>query len=320
MRLDHQRRWFRPFGYAAAVLAGVVMGLSWVVFKLELNSPDLGPAEVNWLNMIALTAIVWPVYLVRNRENLFPRDMPYRWLGLFALFAASIFYFRNVGVDICGATTAAIVSRIETVFVFVLSYLVLRQAVSGLGWIGSLVLLAGALRTIGIGSGQMSFELAGVLALVVAAVFIALNAVIIKLHFNRVPNEMVILASATVQMVVFSTIVPLTGDVEGVLTALHDPQILALVAAGALCIGGNLFLYYYAMKRVPMWAVRILALVALPAAVLGDHFLLGQPVTASAIEGMLLVMLGATLVVLSGRAARDHTPEEAVTAEGDQTP
>ncbi len=301
MRIDQDLRWRRIAGYVAALLSGIVMGLSWVLFKLELNIPELGPADVNWLNMIGVAAIIWPVYLIRNREHLFPREQPYKWLLLFATFAAGIFYLRNIGVDLCGPTTSAIISRTETGFVFILPSLILRQAVSGLGWFGTALLLVGALRTIGIGSAGLTFPLAGVVALVAAAALIALNAVIIKTQFNRVPNELVILASATVQTTVFTIVVPAFVGLDGARHVLTHPHLIGLVALASLGIVGNLFLYYYAMKRAPMWAVRVLALVALPAVVAGDYFVLGQPITPDAVQGMGLVIAGALIVIHAGR-------------------
>ncbi|MFP4249512.1 MAG: DMT family transporter [Armatimonadota bacterium] len=301
MRIDRDPRWAKIVGYVAALTAGVVMGLSWVIFKLELNLEALGAAEVNWLNMIGVTIIIWPVYLIRHRGNTFPREHPYRWLLLFATFAAGLFYLRNIGVDLCGATTAAIVSRVETGFVFMLSYLVLRQAVSGLGWFGTAVLLLGVLRTIGVGSAEMIFPIGGVVALVGAALLIAFNAAIIKTQFNRVPNEMAVLASATVQTVIFSVVVPVFIGLEGVRFVLANPQYLGLIALASVSIAGNLFLYYYAMKRAPMWAVRVLALISLPSAVVADYLILGEPITMNAVQGMVLVIIGALIIIQSGR-------------------
>ncbi|MFO8080136.1 MAG: DMT family transporter [Armatimonadota bacterium] len=301
MRIDRDPRWAKIAGYVAALTAGVVMGLSWVIFKLELNLEALGAADVNWLNMIGVAIIIWPVYLIRHRGNTFPREQPYRWLLLFATFAAGIFYLRNIGVDLCGATTAAIVSRVETGFVFMLSYLVLRQAVSGLGWFGTAVLLLGALRTIGVGSAEMIFPIGGVVALVGAALLIAFNAAIIKTQFNRVPNEMVVLASATVQTAIFSVVVPVFVGLEGVRFVLANPQYLGLIALASVSIAGNLFLYYYAMKRAPMWAVRVLALISLPSAVAADYLILGEPITMNAVQGMVLVIIGALIIIQSGR-------------------
>ena len=300
-RIDRHPRWTKLAGYLAALASGIVMGLTWVLFKLEMNVEELGAADVNLLNMIGVMLIIWPFYLIRHRRNLFPTQMPYRWLLLFAICAAAIFYLRNVGVHLCGATTSAIVSRVETGFVFLLSYLVLRQAVSVPGWVGTVLLMIGALHTIGIGSVGLIFPLAGVVALVAAAALIATNALIIKTQFNRVPNEMLILVSSTTQVAIFSIAVPIFVGLDGVHHVLASPHLLGLVAMASLCIAGNLFLYYYAMKRAPMWAVRVLALVALPAAVAGDYLVLAAPITIHAVQGMVLVLAGALLVIGTGR-------------------
>ena len=317
MRLDQQARWLTPFGYAAALLSGLLMGLTWVILKIILNTGVLGPADLNWLNMIGMSLIIWPVYLLRHRGRLFPREAPWRWLLVFALLASTIFYARNLGVGICGATTAAIVSRVETAFVFLLTYLVLRQAVGRLGWFGSALLVAGALHTAGVGSGEVRVDLLGIGALMLAALCIALNAVIIKTQFGRVPNELVILASATVQTTVFSIAVPAFVGLDGVRAALADPRLLGLVALAALVITANLFSYYYAMKRVPMWAARMLALLAPPVAVVADYLVLGTPVSAGALQGLALVLAGATLVILSGRADGGGNAPAADTTKGE---
>jgi drug/metabolite transporter (DMT)-like permease len=128
--------------------------------------------------------------------------------------------------------------------------------------------------------------------------------VIIKTQFNRVPNELVILASATVQTAIFSIAVPTLIGLEGARFVLANPRYLGLVALASLGVAGNLFLYYYAMKRAPMWAVRVLALISLPAAVAGDYFLLGEPITDNAVQGMALVIVGAVIVIQAGRRSR----------------
>lgn len=307
-RPDRNPRWTAAFGYAAALLSGLLMGVTWVVLKVILNAGVLGPADLNWLSVAGVLAIVLPVHLLRHRRNLLPRESPWGWLLVFALLASGIFYLRNLGVGICGATTAAIVSRVETAFVFLLTYLVLRQPVGRLGWVGSLLLLAGALRTAGVGSATVCTSAAGVIALAGAALLIALNAVIIKTQFARVSNELVIVSSAAVQTVLYSLAVPVLIGLHGVRASFADPPLLRLVALAGLLIAANLFTYYYAMKRVPMWAARMLALLAPPVAVLADYLVLGTPVTGAALQGLVLVLGGAALVIVSGRQANGARP------------
>jgi drug/metabolite transporter (DMT)-like permease len=303
MRPDQTQRWAAAAGYTAALLSGVMMGLTWPLQKYILDQKLVGAAGLNWLNMIGMGLVVWPVYLLRFRRSLFPPGAPYRWLVLFACIAGTIFYSRNVGVGITGATTAAVVARSEVAFVFVLSYLVLHQPVSFWGWAGSALLLLGALRVGGVGSEALAFSALGFTAVLISAVGIAFNALIIKLHFGRIPNELAILASATVQTVIFSVLVPATGGLHGVRQVLAEPRVLGLVALGSVIIPMNLFAYYYAMKRAPMWSVRILALTGPPVSALADYFILRAPVTAAHLQGLAAVLVGAPLVILSAGAA-----------------
>ncbi len=320
MTAHNQPRRSVAAGYTAAIITGASMGLTWAVQKYVLSQEILGPASLNWLNMIGLSLIVWPAYLIRFRRKAFGHDKPYGWLCLFALIAASIFYLRNVGVHISGATTSAVVTRSEVVFIFLLSYFVLREPVSALGWFGALVLVMGALRTAGLGSAELTVNFIGIAALVGSALGVALNAVIIKLHFGRSPNELVILASATVQTIVFSGIVPGTGKLHEVSAALGNPALLGLVALGSVIIAAQLFAYYYAMKRAPMWAVRILALTGVPVATLLDRFALHSRVTSAQLEGLVAVLLGAVLVILSGRESADSadTGAQVITAAAEE--
>lgn len=301
VRLDRQRRWTTTCGYAAAVLAGAIVGLYWVLQSYTLDLGVIGPAELNWLNIMVVALIVWPLVWVRSAGAILPPGTPVGWLVLFALNAAAIFYLRNLGVSRCGATTASVVMTVELLLVFVLTYAVLRQRVAAWGWVGAVLLVAGVLRVAGVGSAQMHLLTTGIVALVVAAVCLAGNALIIKTQFQRVPNTLVILFSATTQTLVFAVVVSSLVGLDGVREVFRRPQLLLLVALGGLSIFTSLFLYYYAMKRVPMWAVRILALTGPPTAMLGDHFLLGSPITAPAVQGLAAVLVGATLVIISGQ-------------------
>lgn len=301
VRIDRQPRWAATFGYLAALVTGAIVGMYWVLQSHTLSLNVVGPAELNWLNIIVVALIVWPLVLARSRGRVIPPGTPVGWLLLFALNAAAIFYLRNVGVGLCGATTASLVMSVELVLVFTLTYLVLKQRVAPWGWVGALLLVAGVFRVSGVGSAQMQFSAAGIAALVTAAVCLAGNALIIKTQFQRVPNELVILFSATIQTVVFAVLVPAFAGLSGVRSVLARPEVLLLVGLGGISIFSSLFLYYYAMKRVPMWSVRILALAGPPTAMLGDHFILGAPVTAAGLQGLTAVLIGATMVILSGK-------------------
>lgn len=300
MRADEQPRWSRAAGYTAALLSGLLMGVSWPLQKYVLAQDLVGPAALHWLNIAALCALISPVYLVRYGGRLRPRKIPLFWLVLNGIFACCIHYLRNLGLKATTATTAAVVERCEIVFVFALTYLVLHQRVRWLGWAGAALVVFGAVRVALIGGEELAFHLLGVLALTMVGLIVAVAAVVIKVHFSGIPNELVIVSSAAIQTLAFSVVVPAAGGLPEVIRLFGEPRILALVAVGSLVLGSRQFAYYYAMKRAPMWSVRMLWLAGPPVAVLADRLALGTAVTWTHLQGLLAAVLGAAMVILSG--------------------
>jgi drug/metabolite transporter (DMT)-like permease len=82
------------------------------------------------------------------------------------------------------------------------------------------------------------------------------------------------------------------------------PLVAGLVLLGSVVWGTRLVVYYFALKRAPMWAVRMLTLSGLPVATLADLLVLRAPVTGGHIAGLAAAMGGAVLVILAERGQR----------------
>jgi len=258
--------------------------------------------------IVPALAMILVIYPWRRRgQQLIPQGAPIGWLALFAIFASAIFYTRNVGTHLTSATTAALVVRLELAIVFVLSYLILKSRVSAAGWIGTLVLLVGALSAMDISFSELSFAALGIAALLTAAMLTAANAIIIKLNFNRISSDLPTAASIVCQTVVFSAILLATGRMGETIAALASARVAVESVLLAFLFLWALLLYYYSMKRIPMWSCRILSLIAPVVAVLGDHFWLGSEITHGQLTGLIAVLLGAVLVVsASHTGAPEH--------------
>ncbi len=298
----------RLYGYTAIIISAVSTGVMWLVLKDLMTA--VSPLQANWLFIVPALAMVTAFYTLRRRgRRLIPRKTPFGWLALFASFAVVIFYSRNVGVNLTSATTAALVVRLELAFVFVMSYVVLQSRVTALGWAGTVGLLAGALLASGVGSAGSEWQPWGVLALATAALLTGCNALIIKLKFHSIPSEMPVTASCIMQTVVFTVALLATGRLgETAAAAAASPRIAVEgVLLGAM-FTVSLFGYYYAMKRIPMWVCRILALLSTVTAMVGDYVWLGSVITTGQLVGLAAVLSGAALVILSSRGAEDRVP------------
>ncbi len=277
------------------------MGVTWPLQKYVLAQGVVGPATMHWLNVIGLVAIMAPIFLIRHRGRLrYPGFSP-RWLLLVGLVACVMHFCRKWGVNETSSTTAAVAERSEVVFVFILSYLILHKPVRPIGWLGTVLVLFGTITVALVGSAELHFHPLGVIALAITGLTVAVNATIIKTKLSGIPNELIILGSMAVQLVVFSAWVTGGGLLPEVRALMGVPMLAALVGMGSVVWGGNLAIYYFALKHAPMWAVRMLTLSGLPVATLADLWVLHEPVTTGHVIGLVAAMVGAGLVILAER-------------------
>ena len=112
MKPEHLQRSRRLKGYAAIVASAICSGAMWPVQKDLMT--QVSPLQANWLMIVPALIAILIIYPSRRRgRQLIPKHAPIGWLALFALFAAVIFYTRNVGTHLTSATTAALVVRFE---------------------------------------------------------------------------------------------------------------------------------------------------------------------------------------------------------------
>lgn len=290
------------FGFAAGAGSSVCVGLLFVVQKDLLRHLD--PATLNWLEMIVAATISLLVVASCRGERRFPPASLLPFVALFTGIACVVFYSRNVGVEFTNATTGAVVIRTEVAMVMLLSWAVLHVKPDIWGWIGAALLFVGAILSLDVGLDELRFTPWGTGALFLSAAAIAVNALIIKTRFGGLSDAVIVLSSAFVQSVVFGLIVAATGAWPAAVRAVSDTGTLARLVAGGAFIFGALYLYYRAMKLIPMWVARTLSLLVPPVAMLGDHVWLGSSITPGQIGGVVAVTIGAGLVIPCLTASR----------------
>ncbi len=293
-------------GYAAALVSGAAAGLLYAVNKKLMHT--LSPLQVSWLEACIGFMVLLPGYWLRFRRDPLPRGTPWGWLVVFGLTAVVLFYFRTLGVALTSPTTTALIVRLEIVLVIVYSYLFLSERLAPLAWLGAALLIAGMLAAMDVSAQELVLRIGGLGALLIAAVGIASNSIVIKLHLGRVRNELTSLANAGIQTVAFAVLLLATGQFAALPRLLAEPHLLVLTLIGGLFIPLMLVPYYYAMKRIPMWSCRLLGLVTPVAAIMADFFWLHAPVTAGQLIGLALVTGGAALVIMSGATPAPPRP------------
>lgn len=301
-------------GYAAATASGVCAGLMYGLNKQVTGSVSALP--VTFVEAVVASLLLLPWYLVRFGGNLWPRRTPWLWLLTFGATAVMLFYFRTLGVALTGPTTASLVTRFELVLVMVYSYLFLTEKPSTMGWIGAIALVLGMLAALDLQSATAIVRLGGVGAALLCAAGIAINAIIIRLHLNKVRDELIALSNVVCQSLALPLFVIFAGELPAVTAAVANPRQLLLLVLGGACIPAMLVTYYFAMKRIPMWSCRLLNLVTPVVALLLDHFWLHSAISGAQLLGLALVIGGAMLVITSGMARRTAEAESEEVAVG----
>lgn len=298
----------RLLGYGAAMASGVCAGLLYGVNK-QLTG-HVSPLPVTFIEAVVATLLLLPWYALRFRGELLPKRTPWGWLLAFGLTAVMLFYARTLAVALTGPTTASLVTRFEIALVLLYSALFLREKPSALGCLGAGALVLGMLAALDLQSADVVVKLGGVAAALACATGIAVNAIIIRLHLNRVRDELIALGNVTTQSLVLPVFVLLAGEMGVVSQALANPRHLLLLVLGGACIPAMLVTYYFAMKRIPLWSCRLLNLMTPIVALLLDHFWLHSKVSVGQLSGLALVVGGATLVITSGLRRRPAPVEQ----------
>ncbi|MGD9518451.1 MAG: DMT family transporter [Armatimonadota bacterium] len=297
--------WSPGIGYLAVLAASCCWGLSWTAIKVLMVR--ISPLALNWLQMVPALFFALGMHLVASRRAREAR-YPINWLIIFGLTACVVFYTRNLGCQLTSPTTGSIISSLDVFFTALLSLWVLRVPLTTFSVAGGLLLLGGAALVMNVFSGVVVFSPLGYLVLILSALSTAVNALIIKLHFQHTTDATVVLASAVVQCTVFAPLLWATDQWHYVLEAARDPHLCLGVVGVSILITVGLYLYYFAMKRAPMTNVRMLYLSSSGFAMITDYLWLGAAISASQIAGLLAVMLGAALVIHGTPQQPDSSP------------
>lgn len=287
--------WSPSAGYLAVIGACVCWGLSWAAIKPILH--HISPLTLNWLQMLPVLAIAAGVHVLARRAQS-QHTYPAAWLLAFGLIACIIFYTRNLGCQLTSPTTGVVIARLDVLFTALLSSWLLGVGLTPLAAAGGVTLLTGVALVIDVFRQGLVFHPLGYAVLVLCALGMAVNALIIKVHFAQTPDEAIVLASAAVQSAVFGVAVPAAGLWQEVAFALATPVLTAWILAVAMLIAVGLYLYYFGMKRAPVTNVRMLYAGTPAVTMLADHFWLGAAIGPAQVAGLAAVIGGAIMVIL----------------------
>ena len=165
------------------------------------------------------------------------------------------------------------------------------ERVRGLRLVGLAVGMGGVALLLGVEVSGSAQAFVGALLVLAAAATYAGGALYYKREFSGEP-AIGVLAAALVACAAMTTVPALLSIPSTVPSARGT---LSLVALGVGCTAGGYLAFYALISRVGSGRASVITYVAPTIAVLGGVLLLGEPLTAGIVAGLLLILTGSWL-------------------------
>lgn len=292
-------------GYATAVANTVFLATAYACQKLLLER--IPPVWVNATTM-AVVVVLALLTLALHRPPDLLRALRSRLPYLLALgaIASGLFLCLLYGLRLSSLTSAALLTRLDVLFVAVLGAVFLREKLRLRDGAGVLLMLVGALLVVRVSWAGLSVGGRGDLFLVLSALLLSVNAIIIRGRLTGLPNEAIAGANASVQSIICSLIAVLLRPADIGVREVVAPGTIELVLGAGTANFLAFWFYYATMKRMPAWQARTFSLLVPLWALVADMLVFGDVLSLRQFIGMGILFGGAAILIAGRR--RNRTP------------
>ncbi|MGE4276526.1 MAG: DMT family transporter [Lawsonibacter sp.] len=216
-----------------------------------------------------------------------------------------------IGLTLCPAGIGTVLLKCDILFVNLISVLFYHYRFSKKDWLFTLVMLGGVVLVIGIDFGHVNVGGVGNIFFILSALFVSINAFVIKgvQHDDRNPvgDNVVAYYNNVVTMLYFIGFSFFRGELGQLQAFGHEHYVT--VALSLAAIGQTLIyvVYYYNLRRYPVWLVKVFLLLMPLVATLLSFLLFGQMLSPLQLAGMAVVLLGAAGIIME-QGKKSHLP------------
>jgi drug/metabolite transporter (DMT)-like permease len=286
---------------ALLVLQSVIWGCYYVASQKAVSEMSVFSVGIliRLLTLILLTAIMFlrgELKLLFRVKGILPRLLLIGVMGFLLDLTAFI------GLTLSPAGSGAALLKTDIIFVNLISVFIYKEKFTKLDWGYTIVMLFGVLMVMDIDFGNFSFGGKGDIFFILSALFVSINAFLIKgvQHDRKNPaaDNVVAYYNNFVTMLLFITASCIMGTVGQISKlAANNGLIIAVLIAG---IGQTSIyeVYYYNLRRNPVWIVKVFLLLMPVVAAVVSFLVFGNNMVPKQYIGMLIVLLGAFGILL----------------------
>jgi drug/metabolite transporter (DMT)-like permease len=233
-------------------------------------------------------------------------------LLLIGILGFSLDITAFIGLRLSSAANGAVLLKADILFANLITIFFLKERFSYRDWLYTVAILFGVGLVMNIDLVNFRFEGVGDVFFLLSAFFVSLNAFVIKSvqldRVNPASDNVVAFYNNFVTMIIFSLIF-LLSDKGSSLSAVRENSylILSLMYAGAMQTTVYL-LYYFNLRRLPVWLVMITLLLMPVFATVISFFLLKEGLKPFQILGMLIVLICTAGIIIEQKRKRELKP------------
>lgn len=292
------------------LLLPVIWGSYYVASHEALRFLSTFPVGIviRFITMIFLTVIMWrrkELGTLLQVHGVLKRLICIGVLGF--LLDATAF----IGLSMASAGLGTVLLKCDILFVNLISVFVYRQKFTLFDWIATFVMLFGVMLVLGLDLADVDLVNVGNIFFILSALFVSINAFVIKSvqldPVNPVSDDVVAYYNNFVTMILFTITSFATGDIAQI-SAIPENSYLA----GALFLSGLgqtliYVVYYYNLRRFPVWQVKIFLLLMPIVSSLISFALFGDTMSGIQYVGMVIVLLGAMSILVEQHLQEQKT-------------
>lgn len=281
---------------APLILLAVIWGCYFVASQRLVSQMSVFTAGIviRFVTMVFLTIIMFKrkeLKLLFHTQGVLPRLILIGMLG----FLLDLTAFIGLTLSNAGSGTALL--KCDIIFVNLISVIIYKEKFTKFDWTYTLIMLFGVMMVMGIDLSKFKLGNKGDIFFILSALFVSINAFVIKSvqldKKNPVADNVVAYYNNFITMIMF-IISSIAMGVMGQLKLLATNKTL-IIAAMAAAIGQTLVyvVYYYNLRRFPVWIVKVFLLLMPIVATIIAFLLFDQSMVRTQYIGMAIVLLGA---------------------------
>ena len=281
---------------APLILLSIIWGCYYVASQKAVSGMSVFTVGIviRFITMVILTVVMLKkqqLKLLFKTKGILLRLILIGILG----FSLDLTAFIGLSLSHAGAGTALL--KCDIIFVNLMSVIIYKERFTKLDWTYTFVMLFGVLMVMGIDFSQFSIGNKSDIFFILSALFVSINAFVIKSvqldKNNPAADNVVAYYNNFITMILFIVTSVFMGTIGQLdLLTQNKPLLVAALAAG---IGQTLIyiVYYYNLRRFPVWIVKVFLLLMPIVATLVAFLLFGDVMVTGQYIGMAIVLAGA---------------------------